>query len=142
MSVLEDVTTNGDKLFLIYPIWGLYVFSRQYMIPVARMNRKELFLILIFLFSATQKSESAGSSKRKLGNQVIRKGWLALHNISMLRGGSRDFWFVLTAENLMWFKDEEVGKHQSPLLGQQTIYLQKVYYKNRNKNTYNWNIYI
>ena len=60
-------------------------------------------------FSASQKSESQGS-KRKLGNQVIRKGWLALHNISMLRGGSRDFWFVLTAENLMWFKDEEVSE--------------------------------
>ncbi len=40
--------------------------------------------------------------------QVIRKGWLSLHNISMLRGGSKEFWFVLTAENLQWFKDEEV----------------------------------
>ena len=38
---------------------------------------------------------------------MIRKGWLAMHNVSMLRGGSRDFWFVLTAENLSWFKDEE-----------------------------------
>lgn len=41
--------------------------------------------------------------------QVIRKGWLSLHNISMLRGGSKEFWFVLTAENLQWFKDEEVS---------------------------------
>jgi len=40
--------------------------------------------------------------------KVIRKGWLALHNISMFKGGKAEFWFVLTAENLMWFKDDEV----------------------------------
>jgi len=40
--------------------------------------------------------------------QVIRKGWLSMHNISMFKGGKADLWFVLTAENLMWFKDEEV----------------------------------
>jgi dynamin GTPase len=40
--------------------------------------------------------------------QVIRKGWLSLHNISFIKGGSKDFWFVLTAENLSWFKDDEV----------------------------------
>jgi len=38
---------------------------------------------------------------------VIRKGWLALHNVSFIKGGSKDFWFVLTAESLSWFKDEE-----------------------------------
>jgi len=41
--------------------------------------------------------------------QVIRKGWLSMHNISMFKGGKADLWFVLTAENLMWFKDEEVS---------------------------------
>lgn len=41
--------------------------------------------------------------------QVIRKGWLALHNISMFKGGKTEFWFVLTAENISWFKDEEVS---------------------------------
>jgi len=41
--------------------------------------------------------------------KVIRKGWLALHNISMFKGGKAEFWFVLTAENLMWFKDDEVS---------------------------------
>ncbi|KAK2179718.1 hypothetical protein NP493_476g04057 [Ridgeia piscesae] len=55
--------------------------------------------------NAQQRTET--STKRKLGNQVIRKGWLALHNVSMFKGGNRDFWFVLTAETLMWFKDEE-----------------------------------
>ncbi|PVD21943.1 hypothetical protein C0Q70_17746 [Pomacea canaliculata] len=56
--------------------------------------------------NAQQKSETA-TSKRKLGNQVIRKGWLSLHNISFIKGGSKDFWFVLTSENLAWYKDEE-----------------------------------
>merc|ERR1719419_1258820 len=52
----------------------------------------------------TQNSEKAG---RKLGNQVIRKGYMAIHNLGIMKGGSKDFWFVLTAESLSWFKDEE-----------------------------------
>lgn len=27
----------------------------------------------------------------------------------MFKGGAKEFWFVLTSENLMWFKDEEVS---------------------------------
>jgi len=38
---------------------------------------------------------------------VIRKGWLELHNLGLLKGG-KEFWFVLTTENLIWFKDDEV----------------------------------
>ena len=41
--------------------------------------------------------------------QVIRKGWLSIRNIGLLRGGSRECWFVLTAENLIWFKDDSVS---------------------------------
>jgi len=52
----------------------------------------------------TQNSEKAG---RKLGNQVIRKGYMAIHNLGIMKGGSRDYWFVLTSESLSWFKDEE-----------------------------------
>ena len=33
---------------------------------------------------------------------------MGLHSgVSMLKGGSKDFWFVLTTESLSWFKDEE-----------------------------------
>uniref|UniRef100_A0A665WEA6 Interferon-induced GTP-binding protein Mx n=1 Tax=Echeneis naucrates TaxID=173247 RepID=A0A665WEA6_ECHNA len=32
--------------------------------------------------------------------------WLTI-NISIMKGGSRDYWFVLTAESLSWYKDEE-----------------------------------
>ncbi|KAL4659202.1 dynamin-2 isoform X2 [Arapaima gigas] len=41
-----------------------------------------------------------------LFEQVIRKGWLTL-NISIMKGGSKEYWFVLTAESLSWYKDEE-----------------------------------
>uniref|UniRef100_A0A8D3EB40 Dynamin-2 n=1 Tax=Scophthalmus maximus TaxID=52904 RepID=A0A8D3EB40_SCOMX len=41
-----------------------------------------------------------------LAVQVIRKGWLTL-NISIMKGGSKEYWFVLTAESLSWYKDEE-----------------------------------
>merc|ERR1719312_1283215 len=54
--------------------------------------------------SVSQNSEKTG---RKLGNQVIRKGYMAIHNLGIMKGGSRDYWFVLTSESLSWFKDEE-----------------------------------
>lgn len=41
--------------------------------------------------------------------QVIRKGWLTINNISIMKGGAKEYWFVLTAESLSWFKDDEVG---------------------------------
>uniref|UniRef100_A0A2K6C5K3 Dynamin-1 n=2 Tax=Macaca TaxID=9539 RepID=A0A2K6C5K3_MACNE len=39
--------------------------------------------------------------------QVIRKGWLTINNIGIMKGGSKEYWFVLTAENLSWYKDDE-----------------------------------
>lgn len=39
--------------------------------------------------------------------QVIRKGYLGLHNVSVFKGGAKDFWFVLTTESFTWYKDEE-----------------------------------
>jgi len=66
--------------------------------------------------SATQNNEKTG---RKLGNQVIRKGYMAIHNLGIMKGGSRDYWFVLTSESLSWFKDEEEKdkKYMLPLDG-------------------------
>uniref|UniRef100_A0A671NWU8 dynamin GTPase n=1 Tax=Sinocyclocheilus anshuiensis TaxID=1608454 RepID=A0A671NWU8_9TELE len=46
------------------------------------------------------------SKKRAMPNQVIRRGWLTI-NISIMKGGSKDYWFILTAESLSWYKDEE-----------------------------------
>lgn len=57
--------------------------------------------------NAQQSSENPNKAGRKLGNQVIRKGWMCIHNLGIMKGGSRDYWFVLTSENISWFKDEE-----------------------------------
>ncbi|KAM3915685.1 dynamin-3 [Leptodactylus fuscus] len=38
---------------------------------------------------------------------VIQKGWLTINNISLMKGGSKDYWFILTAESLSWYKDDE-----------------------------------
>uniref|UniRef100_A0A8B9BZ76 dynamin GTPase n=1 Tax=Anser brachyrhynchus TaxID=132585 RepID=A0A8B9BZ76_9AVES len=56
--------------------------------------------------SAQQRS-SQMSKKKAAGNQVIRKGWLTINNIGIMKGGSKEYWFVLTAENLSWYKDDE-----------------------------------
>ena len=42
-----------------------------------------------------------------MGNQIIRKGWLSMP-VSLIKGNSRDFWFVLTADSLTWYKDNDV----------------------------------
>ncbi|CAH0385813.1 unnamed protein product [Bemisia tabaci] len=69
--------------------------------------------------SAQQTSENSNKAGRKLGNQVIRKGWMCIHNLGIMKGGSRDYWFVLTSENISWFKDEEERekKYMLPLDG-------------------------
>ncbi|CAH1990886.1 unnamed protein product [Acanthoscelides obtectus] len=55
-------------------------------------------------FANAENQAITSSSNNSLGNQVIRKGFLVLHNISFLRG--RSFWFVLSSDNLAWYKDE------------------------------------
>uniref|UniRef100_A0A8B9UQT1 Dynamin n=1 Tax=Anas zonorhyncha TaxID=75864 RepID=A0A8B9UQT1_9AVES len=61
--------------------------------------------------------EREGRTKDQVGDQegvrvgrqcgVIRKGWLTINNIGIMKGGSKEYWFVLTAENLSWYKDDE-----------------------------------
>uniref|UniRef100_A0A8C9SHL9 dynamin GTPase n=1 Tax=Scleropages formosus TaxID=113540 RepID=A0A8C9SHL9_SCLFO len=57
-------------------------------------------------FANAQQRNAHINKKRAIPNQVIRKGWLTL-NISIMKGGSKEYWFVLTAESLSWYKDEE-----------------------------------
>ncbi|GAA6229380.1 dynamin-3 isoform X2 [Lates japonicus] len=38
---------------------------------------------------------------------VIRKGWLTISNIGIMKGGAKEYWFILTAESLSWFRDDE-----------------------------------
>ncbi|CAH3034313.1 unnamed protein product [Pocillopora meandrina] len=42
-----------------------------------------------------------------VSSQVIRKGWLTISNTGFMKGISKEYWFVLTAESLSWYKDEE-----------------------------------
>ncbi|XP_049783592.1 dynamin isoform X3 [Schistocerca cancellata] len=69
--------------------------------------------------NAQQSSENSVKAGRKLGNQVIRKGYMCIHNLGIMKGGSRDYWFVLTSESISWFKDEEERekKYMLPLDG-------------------------
>uniref|UniRef100_A0A8C1N570 Dynamin-2 n=1 Tax=Cyprinus carpio TaxID=7962 RepID=A0A8C1N570_CYPCA len=59
-----------------------------------------------FIGFANAQQRNIVNKKRAIPNQVIRKGWLTL-NISIMKGGSKAYWFVLTAESLSWYKDEE-----------------------------------
>ncbi|XP_029769565.1 dynamin-2 [Terrapene carolina triunguis] len=51
--------------------------------------------------------EILGSFLPSARKSVIRRGWLTINNISIMKGGSKEYWFVLTAESLSWYKDEE-----------------------------------
>uniref|UniRef100_A0A8D2IVK0 dynamin GTPase n=1 Tax=Varanus komodoensis TaxID=61221 RepID=A0A8D2IVK0_VARKO len=63
-------------------------------------------------FANAQQRSTQANKKRAIPNQVqmcvIRRGWLTINNISIMKGGSKEYWFVLTAESLSWYKDEEV----------------------------------
>ena len=74
------------------------------------IGRPALYYItkIIFYYSAQSTTQNSEKTGRKLGNQVIRKGYMSIHNLGIMKGGSRDYWFVLTSESLSWFKDEEV----------------------------------
>ncbi|KAI4459823.1 dynamin [Holotrichia oblita] len=74
------------------------------------------------LFTSAQNQSEASAktgSRGPLGNQVIRKGYMCIHNLGIMKGGSRDYWFVLTSESISWYKDEEERdkKYMLPLDG-------------------------
>ncbi|XP_039471574.1 dynamin-1a isoform X5 [Oreochromis aureus] len=62
-------------------------------------------------FANAQQRINQLSKKKAAGNQdeimVIRKGWLTINNIGIMKGGAKEYWFVLTAESLSWYKDDE-----------------------------------
>ncbi|XP_046882913.1 dynamin-3-like [Hypomesus transpacificus] len=58
-------------------------------------------------FANAQQRSSQTNKQSSATNQVIRKGWLTISNISIIKGGAKEYWFVLTAESLSWFKDDE-----------------------------------
>lgn len=32
---------------------------------------------------------------------------MCIHNLGIMKGGSKDYWFALTSENISWYKDDE-----------------------------------
>ena len=67
---------------------------------------KELLSVPLFSFNFNVSSDCLTLPHL----QVIRKGWLTINNISIMKGGAKEYWFVLTAESLSWFKDDEVSE--------------------------------
>uniref|UniRef100_A0A6Q2Y3K7 dynamin GTPase n=1 Tax=Esox lucius TaxID=8010 RepID=A0A6Q2Y3K7_ESOLU len=61
----------------------------------------------VCLFHSAQQRTSSQISKKKAVGPVIRKGWLTINNIGIMKGGAKEYWFVLTAETLSWYKDDE-----------------------------------
>ncbi|XP_074025558.1 dynamin isoform X1 [Leptinotarsa decemlineata] len=57
-----------------------------------------------FANAENQAKKSTSVHNDNLGNQVIRKGYMILQNLSIIKG--RSFWFVLSSDNLAWYKDE------------------------------------
>lgn len=73
-----------------------------------------------FIGFANASNAQAKSKSTAVGSQVIRKGWLSISSGGMLNSvRSKEFWFVLTAEQLTWYKDDEERevKFQLPLEG-------------------------
>ncbi|XP_059197106.1 dynamin 3a isoform X2 [Centropristis striata] len=61
-------------------------------------------------FTAAQQTYNQSNKKNAAaiaGNHVIRKGWLTISNIGIMKGGPREYWFILSAESLSWFRDDE-----------------------------------
>lgn len=57
-----------------------------------------------FANAENQANKSTNRSRAVPGDQIIRKGYMHVHNPSFMKG-SKEFWFILTSENISWFKD-------------------------------------
>ncbi|KAF7270328.1 hypothetical protein GWI33_016690, partial [Rhynchophorus ferrugineus] len=67
-----------------------------------------------FIGFSNAENQADGSTNRARnlpGDQVIRMGYMTIHNTSFIKG-SREFWFVLTSDNLSWFKDNTMKEIQ------------------------------
>lgn len=56
-------------------------------------------------FDRASKRKQGGA--RAAGHQLIRKGWLSIP-VSLIKGSTKEYWFVLSSDSLTWFKDDEV----------------------------------
>ncbi|XP_069824086.1 dynamin-3 [Dendropsophus ebraccatus] len=76
-------------------------------------GNQDLHRVFSTCLNTCNKTPDSEDFPRSLLNRVfcvvIRKGWLTISNISLMKGGSKDYWFILTAESLSWYKDDEIS---------------------------------
>nr|XP_035930065.1 dynamin-3-like [Halichoerus grypus] len=95
---LKCVTCSKKKYYAFLQCWSPLLFSVLSRGAV-RFTRKTQLEIREPIFRLQGKLYELSS--------VIRKGWLTISNIGIMKGGSKGYWFVLTAESLSWYKDDE-----------------------------------
>ncbi|KAI5090476.1 dynamin-3, partial [Silurus meridionalis] len=94
--------------------------------------------VTLFSISSAQQRNNQITRKASTWNQVsqchgngsvtvIQKGWLTINNLSLMKGGARVYWFLLTAQSLSWFKDDEEKekKYMLPLDNLRVRYMEK-----------------
>uniref|UniRef100_A0A7N6AX32 Interferon-induced GTP-binding protein Mx n=1 Tax=Anabas testudineus TaxID=64144 RepID=A0A7N6AX32_ANATE len=86
----------------------LYSFTPLCTERIVFFPHQVLLLIDIELsYINTNHEDFIGFANKHVLLEICRlMGWLTI-NISIMKGGSKDYWFVLTAESLSWYKDEE-----------------------------------
>uniref|UniRef100_A0A3Q3ER87 Interferon-induced GTP-binding protein Mx n=1 Tax=Kryptolebias marmoratus TaxID=37003 RepID=A0A3Q3ER87_KRYMA len=86
-------------------------------IQLAYINTKHEDFIGFTNSQQVHNQSNASTSAQSSRTQVIHKGWLTINNIGIMKGGAREYWFILSTESLSWFKDEEekTKKYMLPL---------------------------
>ncbi|MED6260875.1 Dynamin- GTPase protein, partial [Ataeniobius toweri] len=86
-------------------------------IQLAYINTKHEDFIGFTNSQHLNNQSSMNSSAQIARNQVIQKGWLTISNIGIMKGGAKEFWFILSTESLSWYKDgkEKEKKYMLPL---------------------------
>ena len=124
--ICENVSNSARSNCLFTPIFKYLTSTRITRIlsdSPRKPSRSEVEPIIHWLiesiFSAQQnpQAETPGN-QQKVGSQVIRKGFMALHSgVGIMKGGSKNYWFVLTTESLAWFttNDERDKKYMIQL---------------------------
>uniref|UniRef100_A0A673I2N2 dynamin GTPase n=1 Tax=Sinocyclocheilus rhinocerous TaxID=307959 RepID=A0A673I2N2_9TELE len=102
---------HGVRTGLFTPDMAFEAIVKKQLIKLKEPCLKCIDLVIQELINTVRQctlkvKQDTVSKKRAMPNQVIRRGWLTI-NISIMKGGSKDYWFILTAESLSWYKDEE-----------------------------------
>ncbi|XP_035997320.1 dynamin-3 isoform X2 [Fundulus heteroclitus] len=86
-------------------------------IQLAYINTKHEDFIGFTNSPQVNNQSNMNSSAQLAKNQVIHKGWLTISNIGIMKGGAKEFWFILSTESLSWYKDgeEKEKKYMLPL---------------------------